>query len=389
MLIPPAWLLVLCVALGPLAMTVAVPANTVIMREFNADYGAAQSVLTVFLLALGASQLFLGWLSDRFGRRPVMMAGLAVFALGCFLSALAPSLDLLLASRIVQGIGASAGMSLSRAIVRDVYSREKSASVIGYMGMAMIVAPMIGPGLGGLITEHYDWRLIFVVMAVLAVGVFSLVVVKLPETGGKSKSLSPRFIPSAARLLAQPSYLGYAMSMTFASGMFFSFQSGAPFLILESMQRSPTEYGAYFAMTAFGYFLGNLLSGRYSERVGPDRMIQYGQIPLAIGLVLYWALSPWQHPLGLFLPMTLLTMCNGLTIPNAMAGALSVKPELAGTSAGLSGFLQIGTGSLLTFIVGYAQDGSVWPLLIAITFCAAMTAVGAGVGRRAGPGAST
>lgn len=379
---PAPWLLVLCVAMGPLAMTAAVPANTQIMRDFSTEYGVAQTMLTFYLIAMSISQLFLGFLSDRFGRRPIMIAGLAIFAFGCLLSAIAPTLELLLFSRVVQGLGGSAGVSISRAIVRDVYSREKSASVIGYMSMAMIVAPMVGPGLGGLLTELASWRYIFVIMTILAIIVLLLVCRQLPETGSSSRDLKPRFVRSALTLLGQRAYRGYTASLVFAAGMFYAFQSGAPYLVLEVMQRSPSEYGMYFALTALGYFLGNFASGRFSERYGPDRMIMIALLPVVIGVVVFWLLAGTQHPLALFLPMMCLTFSNGLTIPNAMAAALSVRPSLAGTAAGISGFLQVGMGGLLTLVVGFTQNGLSWPLLSAITACGILTIVGAWLGQR-------
>ncbi len=380
---PPAtWMLVLCIAIGPLAMTAAIPANAEIMREFATEYGLAQSMLTVFLLSMGLTQLFIGFLSDKFGRRPVMLAGLSFFALGCFLSAFAPSMTLLLGSRVIQGMGASVGVSVSRAIVRDAYSREQSASVIGYIGMSMIIAPMIGPTIGGFITELANWRYIFIVLGCLALLVIGVVYANMHETGSESTRLKPEFVASSLKLLTQPAYLGYTTSFVFGAGMFYAFQAGAPYLVLEVMRRPPSEYGMYLAMPAVGYFIGNFLSGRFAVRIGPDRMIMLAIAPIAIGLVLFWLASDTPTPLALILPMMCLTFSNGLTIPNAMSGALSVRPELAGTAAGLSGFLQAGTGALITFIVGFSQNGLFWPLLTVITLCGLMTGVGAWVGSR-------
>ncbi|MGB7299774.1 MAG: multidrug effflux MFS transporter [Burkholderiaceae bacterium] len=380
---PPAtWLLVLCIAIGPLAMTAAIPANAEIMREFSAPYGVAQTMLTTFLLSMGLTQLFIGFLSDKFGRRPVMLAGLSVFTFGCLLSVFAPSIELLLGSRVIQGIGASAGVSISRAIVRDAYSREQSASVIGYIGMSMIIAPMLGPGMGGFITELASWRYIFVVLACLSLLVLIVVHRKLNETGGESSRHKPKFITSSLKLIRQPAYLGYTASFVFGAGMFYAFQAGAPFLILTVMDRPPSEYGLYLAMPAIGYMTGNFLSGRYTMRVGPDKMIMLAIMPLAVGLTAFWAAADTAHPLALILPMMCLTFSNGLTIPNAMSGALSVRPELAGTAAGLSGFLQAGTGALISFFVGFTQNGHFWPLLAVISICGLMTITGALLGSR-------
>lgn len=375
--LPPVWLLVMCVALGPFTMTIVLPANTQIMRDFATEYGVAQLVLTAYLASMAVSQLFMGFLSDRFGRRPVMLIGLAVYTVGSLLAWVAPTLETLLFSRMIQGFGTATALSLARATVRDVFPREKSASVLAYISMAMVVVPMVGPIIGGLLTEQASWRVIFALLTVLGLLVLVLVYRRMTETAQKSKAASPKFMASAGALLREPAFIGYTTSITFATGMFFSFQSGAPYLVLEVMQRRPVEYGFYFVMTASGYFLGNFFSGRFTQRLGSDRMINFALIPVAIGLSLLWILEGVMHPLALFVPMAILAFSNGLTLPNALSGALSVRPELAGTAAGLSGFVQVGVGAMLTFITGFAQNGKFWPLIFVLTFCGVMAVVGA------------
>jgi len=380
--LPPIWLLVVCVALGPFTMTIVLPANTQIMRDFATEYGVAQLVLTAYLISMAISQLFMGFLSDRFGRRPVMLIGLLVFAIGSLLAMLAPTLETLLTSRMIQGFGTATSLSLSRATVRDVFPREKSAEVLAYISMAMVVVPMIGPVIGGLLTEKVSWRAIFAVLTALGMVTMALVYYYMNETAHRSKSANPKFLLSAKTLLRERAFTGYVISMTFATGMFFSFQAGAPYLVLEIMQRRPSEYGIFFTLTALGYFSGTFCAGRFGERIGSDRMISLALIPIAVGLVLFWSVAGVMHPLALFVPMSLLAFSNGLTLPNALAGAMSIRPELAGTAAGLSGFIQVGIGAGLTFITGFAQNGQFWPLLAVLTLCGIMSLVGALLGVR-------
>jgi len=166
----------------------------------------------------------------------------------------------------------------------------------------------------------------------------------------------------------------YVYSLIFAAGMYWSFQAGAPYLVMEVMQVSPARYGVFFLFTALGYGTGNFLSGRYAIRAGTDRMIAYAMIPGLLGIALFWLFADILHPLALFGPMFLIAMCNGLTIPSATAGALSARPELAGTAAGLAGFLQIGTGALLSMLVGFIQNGRFWPMLTVITISGLLSA---------------
>jgi len=363
-------------------MTIVLPANTQIMRDFATDYGVAQLVLTAYLVSMAVSQLFMGFFSDRFGRRPVMLIGLFVFTIGSLSALMAPTLETLLISRMIQGFGTATSLSLSRATVRDVFPREKSAKVLAYISMAMVVVPMVGPVIGGLLTEHVSWRSIFAVLALLGLVTLMLVYRYMNETAYNSKSSNPKFLLSAKKLLCETAFIGYVTSMTFATGMFFSFQSGAPYLVLEVMQRRPSEYGIYFTLTAFGYFLGTFCSGRFGERVGSDRMINLALIPIAAGLLLFWVLAGVMHPLALFGPMALLAFSNGMTLPNALAGAMSIRPELAGTAAGLSGFIQVGIGAGLTFVTGFGQNGQLWPLLVVLSLCGLMSVVGALLGVR-------
>lgn len=383
-ILPSAWILVLCSAIGPVAMTVAVPANTQIMRDFATEYGVAQLILTVYLFAVAVAQLFLGAYSDRFGRRPVMIHGLIIFGVGSVVCALSHSLEALLIGRAIQGAGGSVGISISRAIVRDVYSRSKSASVIAYISMAMVLAPMVGPTLGGGVTQYASWRYIFWFLGFAVLILLFFVYQRLHETapGVRSHSSRPRLLASTVLLLTQPAFVGYTTNMAFAAGMFFSFLAGAPFLVMEVMQRSASEYGMFFALSAFGYFSGNFFSGRFAERLGPDRIMLYAVVPTSAGLLLFWLFAGVLHPLALFGPMFLIAFSNGLTIPNATAAALSVRPDLAGAASGIAGSLQIGVGAVLSVVVGFTQDGTFWPLLGVMTFSGIVSIMGMWFARR-------
>ncbi len=379
---PPIWLLIACTSISQLAMTLVLPANTVIMREFGASYGVAQLMLTTFLISVGLGQLAVGFLSDKYGRRPVLVWGLAAFCAGCFVSALAPTVDVLLVGRVLQGLGAAASVAVPRAIVRDSYERARAAKVMSYLLLAVGFVPMIAPGIGGILLEIGPWRSLFFLLAVSSLALMIFVYRTLAETGNSKRHNRPLFTKSAGALLIEPAYIGYITSIAFGTAMYHVFNAGAPFVMSEVLHRDPSDFGFYYAIAASMFLAGSLLSARFTERVGADRMILLALVPIAIGIGLFWLLADARHPLTLFIPAGLLMFSNGLTIPNATTGALSVRTDLAGTAAGLSGFVQFLVGAVSTMVVGFALTASSTPLLVALTLCAGLTAAGAALGIR-------
>ncbi|MGB1010870.1 MAG: multidrug effflux MFS transporter [Thiolinea sp.] len=382
--LPPIWLLILCSAIGPVAMTTPVPAVTEMMRDFATDYGSIQLMLTAYLIATGLAQLVLGALSDQFGRRPVMLAGLIIFTLGSLLCALAESLEVLLIGRFIQGVGGAAGLALSRAIVRDVYGRSQTASIIGYVNMGMVIAPMIGPTIGGLMTDYLHWHFIFVAMAGMSMFLVVISHSHLNETlPDKTASKRPSLLTSAPLLLSDINFIAYTLNISFCAGMFYSFIAGAPYYVMEVLGVNASVYGMYSIFTACGYMAGNYLSARYSERNGPDKMLKLAFIPGGIGVALLWLGYNIEHPFALFLPMFFIAVSNGLTIPNGNAAAMSTHPELAGAAAGISGAVTIGVGAIMTIIMGFVQDGGRWPLPVIISGCCLMAYISLNLVREA------
>ncbi|MCG6123080.1 MAG: MFS transporter, partial [Microvirga sp.] len=202
------------------------------------------------------AQIFVGPISDRFGRRPCIAAGAALFVLGSLIGAFAGSIETLLFSRVVQAIGGGACFALARAVVRDTSTMDRAASVMGYMVMAMVVAPMISPFLGGVIEETLGWRAIFLAMATLGALVLAAIWFFLHETAPRSEGSSLlgslRGYPT---LLGDPAFVLYTLSLSFVSAAFFMFIAGAPWVVIETMGRAPQVYGLYFMINAAGYML--------------------------------------------------------------------------------------------------------------------------------------
>lgn len=358
--LPSVVILVAMSAIGPMALNIFMPSMPGLARHFQVDYGLVQLTLTFYLIGLGLAQLVYGPLSDRYGRRPVLLCGLAIFCVGSLLCALAPSIEMLMVGRAFQAIGGCSGLVLGRAIIRDLYDRDRSAAMIGYVTMAMSLAPMFSPALGGYLDTLFGWRASFVFCALAGVIVLACVVFTLPETlvePGLGEGIGA-MLRGYGTLLRSPAFCGYALQTAFTSGMFFAFIAGAPFVVVTVMGQPPSSYGLWFMVVSVGYFAGNFCTGRFAVRLGVDRMIGIGTIIGLFGILALAAIG-WLGLLtlpGLFLPMAVVALSNGLTLPNGTAGAVSVNPRAAGAAAGLSGALQMLVGAGAAVLVGYGQD---------------------------------
>ncbi len=365
---PPIVMLVAISAIGPLALNIFMPSMPALPGVFGTDYGTVQLTLGLYLVGLAVAQLAYGPLSDRFGRRPLLLGGLVLFLAGTAGSMLATSIEMLIVGRIVQAVGGCSGIVLARAIVRDLFDRERSASVISYISAAMVTAPMVAPLIGGYLDDWLGWRSTFVF-----VGAFGLVVTVFSVLLLHESNRNPQPLPglsgiaaSYGTLLRSPIFRGYSFLTAFASAGFFAFLGGAPFVVIEIMGRPPSEYGWYFMLSATGYMGGNLFSGRMSMRIGIDRMIGLGlalNLAGALLMLALWAAGA-MVPLALFAPMTLSAIGNGLNVPNGNAGAISVDPSRAGAASGLSGFLQMAVGAGASALAGHLIVDSQLPLAL-------------------------
>jgi DHA1 family bicyclomycin/chloramphenicol resistance-like MFS transporter len=353
-------ILVAVSAVGPLALNIFMPSMPGLQRSFGVSYGTAQLTLTLYLAGMAVCQLFYGPLSDRYGRRPMLLGGLCLFVVASFLAAVAPSIEVLIAARLLQAIGGGAGIVLARAMVRDVFSREKSASVIAYITMAFVLAPMMAPVIGGVLDQWAGWRASFWLLTALGAVVLAAGFRFLPETHVRTEAMGQgaSLLKGAAVLAGNARFRGYAVTLAFASAVFFAFLGGAPHVMVDVLGRSPVEYGLWFMAVSFGYMAGNFISGRFTQRFGIDRMMLAGNICTLAGgaLCLGSAISGLLSPATLFVPMAFAALGNGLTIPNGTAGAISVDARLTGAAAGWSGFTQMTCGALASQLVGTLQD---------------------------------
>jgi DHA1 family bicyclomycin/chloramphenicol resistance-like MFS transporter len=374
---PTLLVLVAISTLQPIALNLLAPATPTLARAFGASYATIQLTLTLFLVAVALTQLVIGPLSDRFGRRPCVILGIAVFVLGSVLGALSQSTGTLLAARVLEGAGSGTAFALARAIIRDTASRDQAASQIASVTMVMVVAPMLSPYLGGHIETWFGWRMIFWFMTAIGSTVLLLTILKLPETAprvGIRTSLLGIFRAFPA-LAVDRGFLVNVIALAMTSGAFFAFVAAAPYIVVEIMGHGSHVYGAYFILNALGYMIGNFAMSRRVVQVGTARMIRIGLIISTVAMTAGLALSfsPWWSPLTLFVPLAFNALGNGLTIPGSTAAALSAKPELAGSAAGLMGALQLGSSALVTVLISWLV--TLWPQALMVLIWA-MTGVG-------------
>lgn len=360
--------LVIISTVSPLGINMYLPSMPNMARALGVDSATIQLTLSLYLAAVAVGQLFIGPLSDRFGRRPVLLTGLSFFVVGSFICLMASNVGVLILGRVVQAIGGCAGITLSRAIVRDLYGRDQAASMIGYVTMGMAVAPMVAPTVGGILETFYGWRASFFFLVVYGGLTLIAAFAQVHETN-RNRGLSGsawQILLGYASLLRSRPFWGYTLTTSLVSGVFFAFIAGAPHAMINLMGRSPAEYGFYFATVPGGYLLGNFISGRFAGRFGPNRMILAGTI-LTLASVAAMAAgigAGFMHPVALFVPMFFVGVGNGLVLPSGIAGAVSVNPSVAGAAAGLTGSLQMGFGALVAPLVGAMIVTSVWPLII-------------------------
>ncbi|MEX2130417.1 MAG: multidrug effflux MFS transporter, partial [Pseudohongiellaceae bacterium] len=301
-------------------------------------------------------------------RKPILLIGCGVTFVGSLFCIFAPTIETLIAGRIVQAFGGAVGLVVARAVVRDVYGPSESARIISTLVMVMVVIPMLSPALGGELMVRFGWHSVFVVIGLFSLVMFTLLVWRMPETLKEPVPFEGVVdtLRLFGKLLQSRVFAGYAFNVAFVSVVFFSFISAAPEIMVSVFGRPATEYGYYFVMIPAGFMAGNYISRRYGTRLGINRMIGIGsQISLvSIALALLLQVFGLQHPLALFVPVAIAIFGNGVTLPNAQAGAINEFPRYAGSASGLTGFLQMSLSAAAAQMVAVIFNGTAFPLLM-------------------------
>lgn len=380
------WLLVFLSALSPVAINMMLPSLATIAVELNTSIKNTQTAITVYILGVALGQLVYGPLSDRYGRRPLILLGGIVFTVANIAVALSTGITELLILRALQAVGGCSGMVLTRAMVRDCYPENRAASALGYITVAMVVAPASAPLIGGIIDEAASWRYGFGLLSLLGLGQIIIARFLLPETN-LHRVTGPLF-GSLARgfrsLLGYRAFLAYMACNTLVISAFFAFLVAGPYAVTVAFGMTPTDYGLYSLVMAVGYTLGNWIAGRFGERMGGTSMMRLGTVIYAItaiGMALLWAI--FEHSvLLLFIPISVSSIGTGLALPGIMAGALSINPRLAGSASALMGTIPMLGGAALTELTGRLLTPDLWAFMILYTSSGCLALLFAEIGIR-------
>ena len=348
-------LLVAMTGVAPISLYMLVPALPVLATTFGRDISIAQMTVSLYMVGIACSQIIMGPLSDRFGRRPVLLAGLGLMVVASVGCIFAETLPQLIAARFFQALGGATGMVVSRAIIRDLYSRDRVGAMISLVIAVMMIAQMLSPLTGGLLETAFGWRAIFYAITAASLVVAVAIALALPETR-RDRADGGGFRGDVGSLITSRAFIGYVLCQVLASQIIFTFAGGGPYIVVTQMGRTSAEYGAWFATTGFAYLVGNLClrALRTAPFAGKADLVRAGAAtlrqPVESGLELH-RLN--QVPSWLFGTQMIVMVGNAFVMANSAAGAISVRPEAAGTASGAMGFLQQGIGALVSQFGAY------------------------------------
>lgn len=345
--------LILLSALAILPVNIFLPSLTNMAVAFNVDYGVISLTLAAYALTSALLQIVLGPLSDRFGRRPIILFGLAIFMIATLGCVLASNIWVFLACRMVQAVIAPT-YAVALAVIRDTTDKQQAASRISYLSMSWAVAPMLGPSLGGLLDELFGWRASFWFLGLFGMAVFALCWIDLSETNhNRSNSIAAQF-RSYPELLKSKRFWAYSLCMAFSVGAFFAFLAGIPLAASASFELSPALLGLGIGSITAGFMFGSFLSGRFASRYELTTILIIGRLIACFGLILGLSLYALNidHVMALFGPCMFVGVSNGLTQPSANVGAISVRPKLTGSAAGLASAISVTGGAFMASIAG-------------------------------------
>ena len=350
---------------GPFSIDMYLPAMPAIARDFDVTTATVQHSLSAFLVGFGIAPLIFGPLSDRFGRKPVLVSALAIYCLSSVCCALTTTMDNFLALRILQGIGGGGGPVLSRAIVRDLYGPANSARILSLIQAIVVMAPIIAPILGGYLLLWFGWQSIFWLLVCYGALCVATMILSVKET---NMHRSTRGVGHAfrgyAHVLRDKRYIGYVLTSGFAFGSLFAFVAASPFVIIELFGIAPQHFGYLFGISALALSVGAGLNSHWVGRLGFHTMLVIGSSVMAFAGLLIYAVAHFEIGglFGLFTPICCALAAVTMIAPNAAVGAMENHPQRAGAASALLSALQFGFAALGGWLVGWLHDGSAMPL---------------------------
>jgi DHA1 family bicyclomycin/chloramphenicol resistance-like MFS transporter len=368
-------LLTALVALGPISTDLYLPSLPGMTQGLDADVSEIQLTLSLFLAGLALGQLLWGPVADRFGRRPVLIAGLSIYCAASIACVAAPSIGILIAGRFAQAFGAAVGPTICRAIVRDVHGRHGTGRIMSYLSAAVAVAPAIAPIFGGFVEVWLGWRANLASLAIYGSGALLATFLLLPETNPAPDPFATRatrIVANFGMFLGNRLYLGYLLAVAFSYSGIFCFISGSSFVLVDLVGLPPDLYGFCFGAIVIGYIAGSVTGGRLSRRVPPDRLIATGSsfMLAGAGILLAFAILMPPTVVTIVAPTAIFMVGTGLTMPNAYAGALIPFPRAAGAASSLVGFMQMGMAALVGIGIGHAYNETALPMAGAMALVA-------------------
>lgn len=364
-------LLTALTAFGAISTDLYLPALPAIGRALQADAAAVQITYTALLVGFALAQLVYGSMSDRFGRRPVLLAGLGIYFVSCIVCFFAWHIDILIAGRFLMGLGACSGPVLARAAVRDIFGRERSAKMLSYMGTMMGLIPAVAPLIGGYLTATFGWQANFAFLGLFAAVAILGTLLLLHETNRwrDPHALQGRRMVQAYRtLLGHRAFMAYTMAVTFAFAAFTAYISNVAYVLVDQLDVPVEEFGYYFAIVVAGFMSGTFVGGRLTGRVGIPRITLVGILILlaaaAVGAAL--SLGGVTTLLSVIGPAAVMLHGIGIIFPNGIAGAIGPFHAMAGTASALLGFLQMGIGAAVATVTASLYDGTTLPMALGI-----------------------
>lgn len=338
----------LIVAIGPISLALFTPAMPEIAHAFGTSEGAVKLTLSLYFAGFAFAQLFCGPLSDGFGRKPVTFAFMAIYLVASLIALLAPSIEVLIAARFLQGVGAAVGVAISRAIVRDLFTHERSARIMNLIGIILAVGPAVAPTLGGLTMEFAGWHAIFGLMFLAGVAVMLVVRFAMRETVSRDLSrIRPgALIRSYGLLMSSGYFMTSSLIIAGTTGALYTLATVLPFILMERIGLSPSQFGFGMLMQSGMYFLGSI-AARYSmARIGAYRLVPIGLTCVGVGSVLV-AVLPHVLPLtflSVMGPIGIYAFGIAFVLPAMMTASLAPFPRIAGSASSMGGFMQMGAG---------------------------------------------